>query len=112
MDCVGARPIRPSRRRSRDDGPGHTGVSTCPIPTCNASLTLRRYGAPLAARRIRLMTGTGWGLAISVFLACAVEAGEAFTIVLAGGAARSWRSTLTRVGGALLVVAVLAAGVG
>src|SRR2546421_1627304 len=112
MDCVGDRPIRPSRRCSREDGPGHTGVSTCPIPTCNASLTLRRYGAPFAARRIRLMTGTGWGLAISVFLACAVEAVEALTIVLAVGTTRSWRSTLTGVGVALLVLAVLTAVLG
>src|SRR2546423_14547519 len=99
MDCVGARPIRPSRRRSRDDGPGHTGVSTCPIPTCNASLTLRRYGAPFAARRIRLMTGTGWGLAISVFLACAVEAVEGLTLLASGGATPRWRVSPAGVGG-------------
>src|SRR2546429_3859981 len=58
------------------------------------------------------MTGTGWGLAISVFLACAVEAVEALTIVLAVGTTRSWRSTLTGVGVALLVLAVLTAVLG
>ncbi len=58
------------------------------------------------------MTGTEWGLAISVFLACAVEAVEALTIVLAVGTTRSWRSTLTGVGVALLVLAVLTALLG
>src|SRR5271165_5998624 len=58
------------------------------------------------------MTGTEWGLAISVFLACAVEAVEALTIVLAVGTTRSWRSTLTGVGVALLVLAVLTAALG
>src|SRR5213080_2487706 len=59
-----------------------------------------------------LMTGTGWGLAISVFLACAVEAVEALTIVLAVGTTRSWRSTLTGVGVALLVLAAFVAVLG
>jgi uncharacterized membrane protein len=58
------------------------------------------------------MTGTEWGLAISVFLACAVEAVEALTIVLAVGTTRSWRSTLTGVGVALLALAVLTAVLG
>ncbi|MGO9488892.1 MAG: COG4280 domain-containing protein [Solirubrobacteraceae bacterium] len=58
------------------------------------------------------MTGTEWGLAISVFIACAVEAVEALTIVLAVGTTRSWRSTLTGVGVALLVLAVLTALLG
>ena len=58
------------------------------------------------------MTGTEWGLAISVFLACAVEAVEALTIVLAVGTTRSWRSTLTGAGVALLVLAVLTALLG
>ena len=58
------------------------------------------------------MTGTAWGLAISVFIACAVEAVEALTIVLAVGTTRSWRSTLTGVGVALLALAVLTALLG
>ena len=58
------------------------------------------------------MTGTQLGLAISVFLACAVEAVEALTIVLAVGVTRSWRSTLTGVGAALVVLAGLTAGLG
>jgi uncharacterized membrane protein len=58
------------------------------------------------------MTGTELGLAISVFLACAVEAVEALTIVLAVGYTRSWRSSLTGVGAALLVLAVLTAALG
>jgi uncharacterized membrane protein len=58
------------------------------------------------------MTGTDWGLAISVFLACAVEAVEALTIVLAVGTTRGWRSTLRGVGVALLVLAALTAVLG
>ncbi|MCW3026145.1 MAG: hypothetical protein JWM29_1577, partial [Solirubrobacterales bacterium] len=37
------------------------------------------------------MSGAELGLALSVFLACAVEAVEALTIVLAVGSTRSWR---------------------
>src|SRR5947209_11463743 len=58
------------------------------------------------------MTGTEWGLALSVFLACAVEAVEALTIVLAVGSTRSWRSSLTGVGAAALTLAVLTAALG
>jgi uncharacterized membrane protein len=58
------------------------------------------------------MTGAEWGLAISVFLACAVEAVEAVTIVLAVGFTRSWRSALTGVGAALLTLAVVTAALG
>ncbi len=58
------------------------------------------------------MTGTEWGLAISVFLACAVEAVEALTIVLAVGTTRSWRSTLIGVGTAAVVLAALTAALG
>jgi uncharacterized membrane protein len=58
------------------------------------------------------MTGTEWGLAISVFIACAVEAVEALTIVLAVGTTRSWRSTLIGVGVALLALAVPTAVLG
>jgi uncharacterized membrane protein len=45
-------------------------------------------------------------------LACAVEAVEALTIVLAVGATRSWRSALTGAGVALLVLAALTAALG
>ena len=47
------------------------------------------------------MTGPEVALAISVFLACAVEAVEALTIVMAVGVTRSWRWALTGVGVAL-----------
>jgi len=43
---------------------------------------------------------------LAVFLACAVEAVEALTIVLAAGTARDWRSAIT---GLLAGVATLAA---
>ncbi len=58
------------------------------------------------------MTGAQLGLALSVFLACAVEAVEALTIVLAVGYTRSWRSSLTGVGAAALTLAVLTAALG
>ena len=58
------------------------------------------------------MTGAQLGLALSVFLACTVEAVEALTIVLAVGYARSWRSSLTGVGAAVVALAVLTAALG
>jgi uncharacterized membrane protein len=58
------------------------------------------------------MTGTELGLAVSVFLACAVEAVEALTIVLAVGYTRSWRSSMTGVTAAALVLAALIAVLG
>ncbi len=51
-------------------------------------------------------------LVLSVFLACAVEAVEALTIVLAAGTSRDWRSALTGVGAALLVLAGFVAALG
>ncbi len=58
------------------------------------------------------MSGAEVGLALSVFLACAVEAVEALTIVLAVGATRSWSSALGGAGAAALalVAIVLAFG--
>jgi len=58
------------------------------------------------------MTGTELGLAISVFLACAVEAVEALTIVLAVGVTRSWSSALYGVGAAVLALAAIVAALG
>jgi uncharacterized membrane protein len=58
------------------------------------------------------MTGAELGLAISVFLACAVEAVEALTIVMAVGQTRDWRSALAGVGAAVVVLAALVAGLG
>jgi len=51
-------------------------------------------------------------LFIAVFLACAVEAVEATTIVLAAGTARDWRSALTGVAAGLGLLAVIVAGLG
>jgi len=53
-----------------------------------------------------------WGLFIAVFLACAVEAVEATTIVLAAGTARDWRSAMTGMIAALGVLALLVAALG
>jgi uncharacterized membrane protein len=58
------------------------------------------------------MSAAEFGLALSVFLACTVEAVEALTIVLAVGTVRSWRSSLYGVGAAALVLAVLIAALG
>jgi uncharacterized membrane protein len=51
-------------------------------------------------------------LIVTVFVACAVEAVEALTIVLAVGITREWRSTLLGMTAALLVLAVITAAVG
>lgn len=58
------------------------------------------------------MSGAELGLAASVFLACAVEAVEALTIVLAVGSTRSWSSAMSGVGAALIVLAGVVAGLG
>src|SRR2546421_1342941 len=58
------------------------------------------------------MSGAELGLALSVFLACAVEAVEALTIVLAVGTTRSWSSAMSGVGAAILVLAVPVAALG
>jgi uncharacterized membrane protein len=58
------------------------------------------------------MTGTEIGLAVSVFLACTVEAVEALTIVLAVGVTRSWRSAMYGVGAGVAALAVIVAALG
>jgi uncharacterized membrane protein len=55
--------------------------------------------------------GSG-ALFIAVFLACAVEAVEATTIVLAAGTARDWRSAVIGMSGALAVLALVVAALG
>jgi uncharacterized membrane protein len=58
------------------------------------------------------MSGAEVSLAVSVFLACTVEAVEALTIVLAVGSTRSWSSSLSGVLAALVALAVLIAALG
>ncbi len=58
------------------------------------------------------MSGPELGLALSVFLACAVEAVEALTIVLAVGLTRSWSSALYGVGAAVLALAAIVGALG
>jgi uncharacterized membrane protein len=58
------------------------------------------------------MSGSELALASAVFLACAVEAVEATTIVLAMGTTRGWPSALVGVGAATIVLAVLVAALG
>jgi uncharacterized membrane protein len=55
------------------------------------------------------MSGAEVGMAVSVFLACAVEAVEALTIVLAVGITRSWSAALSGVGAAALALAAIVA---
>jgi uncharacterized membrane protein len=52
------------------------------------------------------------GLFIAVFLACAVEATEAATIVLAMGTTRDWRSTLLGMLAGIGVLAIIVAALG
>jgi uncharacterized membrane protein len=58
------------------------------------------------------MSGAEIGLAVSVFLACAVEAVEALTIVLAVGTTRSWASALSGVGAATVALAAIVLALG
>jgi uncharacterized membrane protein len=51
-------------------------------------------------------------LFLAVLLACAVEAVEATTIVLAAGTARNWRSAMTGVGAGIVVLAIVIAVAG
>src|SRR5437588_4149523 len=58
------------------------------------------------------MSGPELGLAVSVFLACAVEAVEALTVVLAVGVTRSWSSALSGAAAATVALAAVIAGLG
>jgi uncharacterized membrane protein len=51
-------------------------------------------------------------LVLTVFVACAVEAVEALTIVMAAGLTREWRSTFQGMAAALVVLAVVTAAIG
>ena len=55
---------------------------------------------------------TALPLILTVFVACAVEAVEALTIVLAAGLTREWRSTFQGLAAALAVLAVIVAVLG
>jgi uncharacterized membrane protein len=58
------------------------------------------------------MSSSAWLLGLAVFAACAVEAVEALTIVVAAGVTRGWRSALEGSAVALAVLGVLVAAVG
>jgi uncharacterized membrane protein len=58
------------------------------------------------------VNGVQLGLAVSVFLACAVEAVEALTIVMAVGNTRSWPSALSGVGAATAALAAIVLALG
>ena len=50
-------------------------------------------------------------LILTVFIACAVEAVEALTIVLAAGITREWKSTFQGMAAALVALAVITAAI-
>ena len=54
-----------------------------------------------------MSSSTNFALSVSVFLACAVEAVEAVTIVLAAGTARDWKSAFRGVAAGLLTLALI-----
>jgi uncharacterized membrane protein len=58
------------------------------------------------------LSGAQFSLALSVFLACAVEAVEAFTIVLAVGTTRRWPAVLAGVAAATLALAAVVTALG
>ena len=58
------------------------------------------------------MQGTSVALFISVFFACAVEAVEAVTVVLAAGTARDWKSAWRGVIAGLFTLALIIAAFG
>jgi uncharacterized membrane protein len=58
------------------------------------------------------VSGAQLSLVLSVFLACAVEAVEAFTIVLAVGTTRRWSAALAGVGAAVLALAIVIGALG
>ena len=58
------------------------------------------------------MNAAALALVLTVFVACAVEAVEALTIVLAAGLTRDWRSTFQGMAAALVVLAAVVAAVG
>jgi uncharacterized membrane protein len=62
--------------------------------------------------RFEGVSGVELGFSLSVFLACAVEAVEALTIVLAVGHTRSWRSALSGAGAAAVALGVIIAVLG
>jgi uncharacterized membrane protein len=58
------------------------------------------------------MSAAALGLALAIFFACAVEAVEALTVVLAVGSTRGWRWTLAGAAGALLTLAAIVGALG
>jgi len=54
-----------------------------------------------------MSSSTNFALFVSVFLACAVEAVEAVTIVLAAGTARDWKSAFRGVAAGLFTLAII-----
>ena len=68
--------------------------------------------APWRSGHTGVVSGPELLLVVSVFLACAMEAVEALTIVLAVGSTRSWSSSLYGCAAAITTLAAFVAGFG
>jgi uncharacterized membrane protein len=86
--------------------------ATVTVEAHELGLMMTAPGSRPSTSHTALVSGTEFGLALSVFLACAVEAVEALTIVLAVGVTRSWSSALAGVGAAVLALGVIIAALG
>jgi uncharacterized membrane protein len=98
MERAGPHADRPSGAHARRSRRG-----ACAAP---------RPGACTGPNYTQLVSGAEIGLALSVLLACSVEAVEALTIVLAVGTTRSWSSALYGMGAAVGALAVIVAALG
>ena len=73
---------------------------------------IRRHTVERSSTSPGKSPATALPLILTVFVACAVEAIEALTIVLAAGLTREWRSTFLGLAAALLVLAAIVAVLG
>ena len=66
----------------------------------------------ISDKQMPMMTADGAGLIVAVFIASAVEVVEAFTIILAMGITRGWKSAIAGTVVALVALGVVTAAVG
>jgi uncharacterized membrane protein len=96
----------PARSARSTDGP-HGRTATAAGTAYAGKPPLRKVEARVRRRHVNAVP-----LFLTVFVACAVEAVEALTIVLAAGLTRGWRPALQGLGAALAVLAVITAVLG
>src|SRR5205823_6075732 len=104
------------RRRYRGRNPLRSAPWSC-WPAAVSPLAARYREATLVTvmaprHQVRKEPVTALPLILTVFVACAVEALEALTIVLAAGLTREWRSTFQGMAAALLALAAIVAVLG